>query len=193
MAVAGQQQPVTFPIIDPTASLNCYQVKRPVSAEKPQVITSDQLGDHELNVQRGRTQLCVPSQANAILEPLPTPSGSPTATPAPPPTLDHFELYRAKRTPGTPKFQKVEVDVVDPLLQLNETLKLTRPVQLAVPTDKNAEGKTNALTHLTCYSVQAPRFKWREVVVGNQFDDWFRLRVKRPNMLCMPSYKLVVE
>jgi len=196
MDMQGQQQPVTFPIIDPTASLTCYKVKRPTSVIKPEVISStDQFGDLDLTVQRGKNQLCVPSQATAIIAPTPTPTpgGTATATPAPPLPLEHFELYKAKRTPRTPKFEKIEVHLMDPLLQLDETVKVTRPVQLGVPTDKNEEGITNSTTHMTCFSVQAPRFKWRDVVVGNQFGDWFRLTVKRPNMLCVPSYKLVVS
>jgi hypothetical protein len=188
------QNAVTFPIIDPNASLTCYKVKRPASPETPRVISStDQFGELDLTVRKGRTQLCLPSQATAIIAPTPTPSGSPTATPAPPPPLEHFGLYRARTTRGEPKFEKQEVGIMDPLLQLDETVKVTRPVQLGVPTDKNEEGRINSLTHLTCFSVQAPRFKWRDVVVGHQFDDWSRLTVKRPNMLCVPSYKLVIE
>jgi hypothetical protein len=199
-------------IHDPAAHLTCYKVK-PASKVTPQVESSNQFDEEDeekqpvpqaLDVKKGRTQLCVPSEAVAVADPTQPPSGSPTptATPTLPPPLEHFEIYKAKTTRGTPKFEKREVELWDPFLDpldpdTNEkkivTVKVTRPVQLGVPTDKNEEGITNDLTHLTCYSVQAPRFEWRDVFVSNQFDSWYRLRLRKPNMLCVPSYKLVVE
>ena len=108
--------------------------------------------------------------------------------------IDHFELYKARRTPGTPKFEKIEVRDEDDFMDQDEIVRLTRPVRLGVPTDKNEEGIINDTTHLTCYKVQAPRFVRRDVIVVNQFNnEWSRLTVKRPYMLCVPSLKLVVS
>ena len=170
-------QMVTFPIIDPAARLACYKVRRPITAIRYQVISTDQFGEQDLTVQKRRTELCVPSQE--------------IAGPAPATPLEHFELYRAKTTPGTEKFEKQEVILTDQFLT-NETVKLRRPVRFSVPTDKDEEGIVNSLTHMTCYSVQAPRFQKRDVEVVNQFSengDTFRLTVRRPNLLCVPSYK----
>jgi len=194
-------QVVVFPVMNPDARLTCYKVQKPASKYTADVISTNQFGEQQLSVQKRRTQLCVPSEE--IVQPTPTPIGSPsptatptpTATPAGPPMpLDHFELYRAKRTRGTPKFEKQEVGLIDQFI--SEVVKLTRTVQLGVPTDKNEEGRYNSVTHMTCYNVQAPRFHKRDVEVENQFseeEDTFRLTVKRPYRLCVPSYKELIS
>jgi hypothetical protein len=167
-------------IIDPAAHLTCYKVSRPVSVVRPQVISTDQFGELELNVLRRRTQLCVPSPE--IGEPSNL-AGKPA------PSLDHFELYKARTKSRTPKFERREVDLADQFLE--ETVKLKKPERLGVPTNKNDEGINNPTAHLTCYSLRAPKFEKRDVEVLNQFGQ-FRLTVKKPNMLCVPSNKQVV-
>jgi len=170
-------------IIDPAAHLTCYKVRRPKSSIKPQVISTDQFGELELNVQRRMTQLCVPSQE----------IGEPSASAlrlTSVPSLDHFELYKTKTTPGTPKFERIEVNLVDQFLE--DAVELKKPVRLGVPTDKDGEGIINPLAHLTCYSLRAPKFEKRDVEVVNQFGQ-FRLTVKKPNMLCVPSNMQVIS
>jgi hypothetical protein len=162
-------------IDDPAAHLTCYNVAKPKSLVDPQVISSDSFGQHELRVLRRRTQLCVPSEE--------------VGQPAPTLDLENFELYQTKRAPHTPRFDGQEVDLSDQFL--DETVKLKKPSRLGVPTDKDNGGISNPSTHLTCYSVPARTFKNREVEVLNQFGQ-FRLSVKRPKMLCVPSYKQVV-
>ena len=91
-------------IQDPAAHLTCYKMKRPKRETKIQVIsTPDQLDQLELNVRKRKTgQLCVPSQ---LVPQQGAPTATPTTTPAPStPILDHFELYKTKRTKGAPKF-----------------------------------------------------------------------------------------
>jgi hypothetical protein len=176
---------VIFPIIDPTAHLTCYHVRRPVSAVKPQVISTDQLfGEQPLSVQKRRTQLCVPSQETG--EPM-------DMARVLAPSLEHFELYKARRKSGAPRFERREVDLTDQFLK-DVTVELKKPVQLGVPTDKNGEGIFNLSAHLTCYSLRPPKFEKRDVGVMNQFsgDSEFRLTVRKPNMLCVPSNKQVV-
>jgi hypothetical protein len=167
-------------ILDPSAHLTCYKVGRPVSVVRPKVISTDQFGELELNVRKRRTQLCVPSQEIGV------PADKKIAVD---PSLDHFELYTAATAPGTTRFEKREVDLEDQFL--DETVKLKKPVRLGVPTNKDGEGITDPSTHLTCYSLKAPRFEKRDVEVENQFGQ-FRLTVKKPNMLCVPSNKQVV-
>jgi hypothetical protein len=167
-------------ILDPSAHLTCYQVGRPISTVRPRVISTDQFGELELNVRKRRTQLCVPTQEIGV------PGDRRIAVG---PSLDHFELYTAATTPGGTKFEKREVDLEDQFL--DETVELKKPVRLGVPTDKNREGIGNPATHLTCYSLKAPRFEKRDVEVANQFGE-FRLTVRKPNMLCVPSSKQVV-
>jgi hypothetical protein len=163
-------------IDDPAAHLTCYNVKKPRTSINPHVITTDQFGEHKLRVLKRRTQLCVPSAE--------------VGQPAPTLSLESFELYKTKRAPQTPRFDRQEVDLSDQYL--DETIELNRPSRLGVPTDNDNGGITNPLTHLTCYSMRAaPRFKNQEVEVVDQFGQ-LRLSVKRPKMLCVPSYKQVV-
>jgi hypothetical protein len=186
-------------IIDSTAHLTCYTVGRPVprSTTKPQVITTDQFGDHALTVRKQRTELCVPSEATVVWPTAtpavsPTPTATPTGSPAP--ALEHFELYRARRTPRTPTFKRRSVDLTDPFMGLDETVSVMWPARLGVPTARGDGGITNDVTHLTCYGMRAPRFLWRDVEVTNQFHpDGYRLTVTSPNLLCVPSYKLVIS
>jgi len=167
-------------IIDPSAHLTCYTVGRPVSAVRPKVISTDQFGELELNVRKRRTQLCVPSQESVATAQL---KGAVISS------LDHFELYAATETPGKSVFEKREVSLEDQFL--DEMVELKKPVRLGVPTNKNSEGINDPSTHLTCYSLKAPRFEKRDVEVANQFGE-FRLTVKKPSMLCVPSSKQVV-
>jgi hypothetical protein len=180
----SQNGTVIADIMDPAAHLTCYRVRRPAPVVKPRVISTDQFGVQQLNVLRRRTQLCVPSQEN----------GEPSNL-APPlaPSLDHFELYKARTKTGTPKFERQEVNLVDPFFDLAVTVELKKPVRLGVPTDKNDEGINNPAAHLTCYSLRAPKFEKQDVEVGNQFSEGepFRLTVMKPDMFCAPSDKQV--
>jgi hypothetical protein len=137
------------------------------------VISTDPFGELQLNLRRRTSELCVPSQENGAT-----------------PSLDHFELYKTTRKLRTPKFEKRKVNLTDQFLK--ETVRLNNPVRLGVPTDKNSEGINDADSHLTCYSLRAPRFKKRDVEVENQFGQ-FRLTVRKPNMLCVPSDNQVVS
>ena len=113
----------------------------------------------------------------------PTPTATPTATLS----LDHFELFGVK---ATSSFDKTIVSLEDQFL--DENVQLTKPVLLGVPTYKNGEGITSPSAHLTCYSLQAPRFPRRTVEIVNQFGQ-YRLTLKKPDMLCVPSFKEVVS
>jgi hypothetical protein len=75
-------------------------------------------------------------------------------------------------------------------------VELKKPVKLGVPTDKNDEGIFDPSAHLTCYSLRAPRFEKQDVEMVNQFGEsgaTFRLTLKKPNMLCVPSDKQVIS
>jgi len=162
--------------MDPTAHLTCYKAKQKKSSTKLQVeMTTGDFGQAELNVLRRKTRLCVPSAEVR--------NSPPTLN------LEHFELYKAKTTPGTPKFERQEISLQDQFL--DEIVKMKRPVGLGVPTDADSMGIIDSLAHLTCYSVKAPRFVRRDVVVQDQFGQ-SRLTVQRPTTLCVPSYKQVL-
>jgi hypothetical protein len=194
-------------IQDSAAHLTCYKMKRPKRKTKIQVIsTPDQLDQLELDVRaRKRGELCVPSQFVERLVPSPTATptttptatsatATPTATPtaAPITTLDHFEMYRIKRTKGTPEFEPETADLDDRFLNETTTMNLKKPKRLGVPTSKDGGSIDKPLTHLSCYFLGAPRVRIQEVVVTNQFRDNQRLSLRNPYMLCVPSYKQVV-
>jgi len=169
--------PVVIAAADPKAHLTCYKAKQKKSSTKLQVEMSmdDFYGQAELNVLRRKTRLCVPSAEVR--------NSPPTLN------LEHFELYKAKTTPGTPKFETQKVVLQDQFL--DEIVKMKRPVGLGVPTDADSMGIIDSLAHLTCYSVKAPRFARRDVIVHDQFGQ-SRLTVQRPTTLCVPSYKQVL-
>ncbi len=184
----GASNEVVIPIVNPAAHLTCYKDRQPKPLIKAQVIsTFDQLDPIALDVRKQRkTELCVPSQL------LPQQGATPTATPTPAaPSLDHFDLYRARRTRGTTKFVRETVHLKDQFL--DEDVELRKLAQFGVPTDKDGVGITNSLTHLTCYALRAPRFRIQEVGVDNPFGSNQRLRVRRPSALCVPSLKQVVS
>jgi hypothetical protein len=118
-------------------------------------------------------ELCVPSQESGEA-----------------PIIGHFELYKTMRKTRTPKFEKRDVRLANQFLE--ETVRLKKPVRLGVPTDSNGEGIDDADSHLTCYSLRAPRFDKRDVEVENQFGQ-FRFTVRKPNMLCVPSRNQIVS
>jgi len=80
------------------------------------VITTDQFGEQNLNVLKQTSELCVPTQETSQDQ-----AASAVAS-----SLDHFEMYKAKTTPGTPKFEGLDVQVEDQWL--NETVELKKPV-----------------------------------------------------------------
>ena len=162
--------------MDPAAHLTCYKARQKRSSTKPQVImTGGTFGQAELNVLRRKTRLCVPSAE--------------VGQPAPTLNLEHFEFYKAKTTPGTPKFENQEVGLQDQLLA--EIVKIRKPVGLGVPTDVDSMGMIDSSTHLTCYKVRAPRFPFQEVEFQDQFGQ-SRLKVTRPDTLCVPGDKEVL-
>jgi hypothetical protein len=171
-------------IDNPESHLTCYKVHRAVKI-KPQVLTADQFGRQALSVQKQTTRLCVPTEqfedpeeeAMAGSNGIPMPAGP-----------DDFDFYKAKTTPGTAKFEKREVNVVDQWI--NEDVTLTKPTRLGVPTSVDDGGIADPSSQLTCYQVKkVSKFKKRDVAIGNEFGE-FVLTVKKPNMLCVPSIQV---
>jgi hypothetical protein len=181
-------------ILDPSAHLTCYSA-RPKPSTNLQVITTNQFGEQQLRVQQQGTRLCVPSVL--FVEPTATPTPNPTVTPTSITASttsvvhDHYEMYKAKTASGTTKFESINVNLDDPSLDFDETVRVRKPDALGVPTDKNGEGISYPTAHLVCYAISAPRFRITDVEVVNQFGQ-FRLKVKRPTSLCVPSTKQVV-
>jgi hypothetical protein len=114
-----------------------------------------------------------------------------TGPPAPltPPTIDHFQCYKVKRTRGAARFVKQTVTVADQLE--NVTVTLVRPFVLCAPANKNNEDPTapSHPSHLLCYKTKSsPAFGTKEASINNQFGpDQVTLIHRRE--LCVPSLK----
>jgi len=177
-------------ISNPAWHLTCYKAQKAVKI-KPQVLTVDQFGRQALSVQKQTTRVCVPTEEFEYPAPAPTatPTGTPMPTPTPTPAPpDDFDFYKAKTTPGTTKFDRREVNLVDQWI--NEDVTLTKPTRLGVPTSVDGGGIGDPNSQLTCYQVKkASKLKKRNVSIGNEFGE-FMLTVKQPNMLCVPSNQI---
>ncbi|MBW2716428.1 MAG: hypothetical protein JRD03_10150 [Deltaproteobacteria bacterium] len=188
-------------ILDPSTNLTCYS-SRPRPTDQFQVMTTDEFGNRELNVKKQRTQLCVASQL--IGNATPTPTAVPTFLPVSPSTalqrsvsLDDFEVYKATRTPGTPKSDRIQVRVRDDNWEdedngYDEFMTVKKTVELGVPSNENGEGSIMYPTaHLTCYAIIPPRFRQTDIEVSNRTGQW-ELRLRRPHRLCMPATKTLL-
>ena len=100
-------------------------------------------------------------------------------------TLDHFKCYKAKG------------DLVNVIVNLQDQFGLEplvlvgHPKLFCNPVDKNGEGIKDPTAHLTCYKIVAGPEPARDVVVANQFGEQ-TLEVKHPQLLCVPSEKILV-
>jgi hypothetical protein len=191
-------------INNPAAHLTCYRVKK-ASKFKAQVVTIDEFGEtpidktgeHWLDVQRGTTELCVPSLEITRDEGVSASRAASSLLPAA--SIDHYDFYKVKRTKNARKFNRRDVQITDQWLT-EESVEVRKPERLGVPTSKNDEGILDSETHLTCYSLTPPLFRSeqamlfhqkRDVAISNQFGEYV-LRVTQPNTLCMVSEKHVV-
>ena len=97
-------------------------------------------------------------------------------------SLDHFKCYDA------------EGDAVNAIVDLEDQFGVEpqvlvgEPDLFCNPVDKNGEGISNPVAHLTCYRI-ADSDKVREVTVENQFGIQ-TLEVEDSELLCVPSEKI---
>jgi hypothetical protein len=168
-------------IEDPEAHLTCYKAKNPVKIN-PQMLTADQFGRQALSVQKQTTRVCVPTMQYEDDDE----EAMPAAAAAPMPAgTDDFDFYKAKTTPGTVKFERRDVSLVDQWI--NEDVTVTKPERLGVPTSVDGGGIADPSDQLTCYKItKVSKFKKRNVEIANEFGE-FVLTVRKPNMLCVPS------
>ncbi len=123
------------------------------------------------------------------------PTAKSLVAPAPPmpldPAVDHFQCYKAKRSKGTPKFQKIlNVSVADQFGTGN--IDLLKPSHLCAPVNKRGEepGAETHPFHLLCYKVKARApFNTKHVWLGNQLGPLSDLILTRRQEFCVPSLK----
>jgi hypothetical protein len=137
---------------------------------------TNQFGTITIDLTR-RDVLMVPT-AKSLVAPPP---------PLQPPTIDHFQCYRAARSAGSPKFAKINVTVADQFESVN--LTLLNPYRVCVPANKNGEDPT-APSHpdlLLCYKAKSStKFGTTLAHINNQFgpDDGTLIHRRE---LCVPS------
>ena len=164
-------------IFDEIQHLVGYDTLRTPFTKRTGFPVTNQFGTITIDLTR-RDLLMVPT-AKSLVAPPP---------PLQPPTIDHFQCYRAKRSAGSPKFAKINVTVADQFESLN--LTLLKPYRLCVPASKNDEDPT-APDHpdlLLCYkSKSSTKFGTIVAHIDNQFgpDDVTLIHRRE---LCVPSF-----
>ena len=113
----------------------------------------------------------------------------PTAPPTDPNVPDHFQCYKAKRSKGSPKFQKIlGVKVQDQFG--TATLDLLKPIRLCAPANKRNEDPSAPQHpfHLLCYKTKNSAFGMEQTFTNDQFGPAQPLLIHRRE-LCVPSTK----
>ena len=166
-------------ILQPRAHLVCYETRDTGNPTRPRtVLVTNQFGQRKLRTGRPN-RLCVPSLKRRG-------TAAPPTTPNPTRLLDHFRCYDVQQQPA-PRTVKL-VDQFG-----TTTTKVVRVIRLCNPVRKNNEPVRRAKSHLVCYSItDSPVFRPLAVRVRNQFGR-AALRIRRPETLCLPSFKQVVQ
>jgi hypothetical protein len=105
------------------------------------------------------------------------------------PTVDHFQCYKVKPSPGAPKFQKILGVKVDDQFG-TATLDLLKPARLCAPANKRNEDPTapDHPGHLLCYKTKNSAFGTVQTYTNSQFGPAQPLVIHRRE-LCVPSLK----
>lgn len=124
------------------------------------------------------------------------PSAKSLVGPPPPLAMNlipHYQCYKVRQSPGTPRFQPIMgVKVEDQLDTV--TVDLLRPATLCAPVNKNNEapGVETDPDHLLCYRTRRQRFGDQPTFVTNQFNAHVgpqTLDLIRGLEVCVPSLK----
>jgi len=164
-------------VLQPRAHLVCYETRDTGNPTPPRtVVVTNQFGQRKLRTTRV-SRLCVPSLKR---------KGTATPTGANPErVLDHFRCYDVRAQPAART-----VSLRDQFGTTKTTV--IQVVRLCNPVRKNITPVRRAKAHLVCYSIRdSVTFRPLAVRVRNQFGR-AALRVRRPEHLCLPSFKEVV-
>jgi len=168
-------------IDDPTAHMTCYRLGGKLTFERRSVMVENQFGQQTLLVVRPRS-LCVPAEKDDVPSPL---------------NMNHYKCYKTRPAPGTPKFQKLEVNLADQF-ETKQTVVI-KPKLLCNPVDKDQEGILAPENRLVCYRIKdvpgQPRFIPQGVDITDQFTEQslgtFVGDCTRIAMFCVPSTKRI--
>lgn len=164
------------PFQNKLAHLVCYATAS-ADIQKP-VVVRNQFGSQRLDVHQAR-RLCVPSQKRKLQEPF-----EPIVVP-----IDHFQCYSVD--PLTKLYRLGPIGTIKLRDQFGrESVKLGQPVQLCAPVQKDSTPSQHPVSHLVCYAIRDDPVEVR-VQVLNQFEK-AKISTTRPELLCVPSAKVVV-
>jgi hypothetical protein len=107
--------------------------------------------------------------------------------------LDHFKCYKAKDL-KMPKFVKTVVLLEDQFAVNDGNFEAKKPFLFCNPVDKNDEGISNLVDHLTCYKIKGPKLDKSQrpnVQVANQLGT-IKVQAKKPFLLCVPTLKTII-
>jgi hypothetical protein len=162
-------------IVSPVQHLTGYVMRRMAFERQTGLTVTNQFGTLVVDATRPNV-LMVPSAKSLTTAP----------PPLVPPTIDHFQCYKVKRSNGAAKFVKRTVTVEDQLE--SQTLTVTRPFVLCAPANKNGEDPTapSHPTYLMCYRTVGTPFGTLAAHINNQFglDDVTLIHRRE---LCVPS------
>ena len=153
-------------IDDPISHLTCYDI--PDGVAGPPVISTNQFGAQPLTL-GVPDSLCVPTEKLI----------SPGTV-----DLDHYKCYGATGA---------QIDVGVTLLDQFQarTALVLEPELFCTPADKNGEGIDDPINHLTCYSTNPVGQPPGLIPITNQFLAGDQLDLLGPDLLCVPSTKIV--
>jgi hypothetical protein len=165
-----------IPIIDPVQHLVGYVMTPPLGfTKRTNNKVANQFGRLVLDITRP-SLFMVPS-AKSLTDPPP---------PLTPPTIDHFQCYKVKRSLHAAKWVKRTATISD---QFGSAIvKLAKPYLLCMPANKNGEDPT-APTHpvnLLCYKTAGSVFGTVQAHIANQFGPDLVSVIHRRE-LCVPT------
>jgi hypothetical protein len=165
-------------MVDPNEHLACYQIP----PDEPgldglEVFVRNQFCANQLLKLDDAVALCVPSERS--LEPVP---------PAEPQVLDrdHYICYEVLQAEDPNLTVTLQDEFVGPL----ETM-VHKPEYFCAPVNKNSEGVSNLVEHLTCYLIDGlTPVNPSPLRVRNQFHDWSEIFIDTgAKHVCVPSLK----
>jgi len=109
------------------------------------------------------------------------------------PAIDAFKCYLAKDL-KSPKFAKTTVSLSDQLGLNDGSFTLKKPHLLCNPVDQDGAGIEHPAARLVGYKVKGPKLSKGEqpsVEVEDEFGT-LQLRLRKPFLLCVPSFKNVL-
>jgi hypothetical protein len=169
-------------VSDPSTHLAGYAIQETALPAPRTRTTTDQFGS--LSLTTGKPDLLLVPTAKSL-----------TSSPPPPDenaiSVNHYKCYRAKVTPGTPKFPRgMQASIVDQFNAPAKVFDVKRPRHLCNPVSKNGEPVKDPNAHLVCYQVKGAtgqlKHVRRDVFLHNQFDAEAGTTVKESE-LCVPA------